>query len=184
MSEREVFELNDDGEPPSITDKSVDAFHISEHWPRVNYETGETYDARFSEYIAIRALTADAEVLIRESGVLYGDDHIDSDVSVIKEHTRLRRRTSIWFDQDQEGQKVPVKSYAYFYSEQLPDGKTYIRSWDDTSIAIHRSVEDHVVESVENIHNRMLYNLGHRAEVPKMQFGRKVLKHIFHRSRS
>lgn len=183
MSENDSFELNEDGEPPSRVDRFADPFYIAIQWPRVNYETGQTYNPEFSEYIAIKALTADAEALIADYGVLTGDDLVDQDVVIEKSHTRLRRRMSVWFDHDEKGNRVPVKSYAYFYSEDLPDGATYIRFWDNSSVKVHHSPEDHVVETTATIHDRMLYNLGRRAEVPKVRFGKKVLRHIFHRSR-
>lgn len=48
---------SDDGEPPS-----------SGRVYRENYETGELYDARLSEYMAVKSLTAAADAILEEYG--------------------------------------------------------------------------------------------------------------------
>lgn len=165
MSEQEVFELTDDGEPPSRYDQTVESFVVSE------------------ETKAVRALTADVDQLIVRSGAISGYEQADNDIVITKGPARLRRRSTVWFDHDEDGNRIPKTSFVYFYSEILPTGERYTRSWTDDSLTIHHSHTDNIIEPARDIHDRLLGHFKEDSLTPKARFGAQVIRRLTRRHR-
>jgi hypothetical protein len=118
MSEIQLdFVPVDDGEPPSPKSN------------RENYQTGEVYEGSFSDYMAVVALTSNAESVIAAAGVLTGDMNHNADVSVARAGVTLRRRVVRESGRDEDGQSYEKNSELYFYTELSTDGTMFQQVW-------------------------------------------------------
>lgn len=146
MSEQIGVSLDsDDGEPPS-----------SGRVYRENYETGELYDARLSEYMAVKSLTAAADAILEE----YGD--------VVDNNGTIRARadgacllrtivhgTADWslpvdyYETEEPDEQIVRYSYAFWTNEQD------CRTWEDTSEQLSWCYHEHRHEPAEDVEQRL-----------------------------